>query len=386
MAGLKKRGKNYYIVFSRSEDGKQVKKTYSLGTTFKKIAEEKKVNFQKLYDQGEIDPFQDGWSVKAFEDQQKESGGSAGSVDSYFIDDLKEEFLKTKAHTAAATRKAYKSVIKLFIEEVGRSMTISLIRPSDIRNFCFKGGYSNATQRNYYKHLKVFFSWVSEQGIIDQNPCDQVIPPKKKDKLVDKIFSESELEKIFEAFRKHHKKCKENKHIVQSSLRQHWFIPLITTCYYTGLRRKEITQLKWHQVDFDNREISVTDTKNGRERTVILFDKAYESLKDWNAHMGKPQGGFVFPSPKSNEKTQFGHRGDYVSKVFKSYVKKAKLKESIHFHGLRHSCATFMIRKGFDVTIVKEMLGHRSIEVTMRYVSLAVKDHKNRAKELGLIT
>jgi len=48
MAGLKKRGKNYYIVFSKNEDGKQVKKTCSLGTTFKKIAEEKKITFQKL--------------------------------------------------------------------------------------------------------------------------------------------------------------------------------------------------------------------------------------------------------------------------------------------------------------------------------------------------
>lgn len=386
MAALKKRGKNYYVVFSKSEDGKQTKKTYSLGTTFKKIAEEKKVRFQKLYDQGEIDPFQESWSVKAYEDYLKESQGNGVVVDSYYLDELKEAFLKTKSHTTEATRSGYKSVIKLFIEDVGRSMTANLISPEDIRLFCFKKKYSNATQRNYYKHLKVFFKWLKEELIISENPCENVVPPKKEDKLVDKIFSEEELEIIFDAFKDHHKKCKENRHIVQKSLRQDWFIPMITTAYYTGLRRKEITNIKWHQVDLKNREISVTDTKNGRERTVVIFDVVHDVLTKWRKKSSNLKKGLVFPSPKSSKKHQFALPGDYVSKVFKGYVKKAELKESIHFHGLRHSCATFMIRKGFDVTLVKEMLGHRSIEVTMRYVSIGVGDRKNKAKELGLIT
>lgn len=361
-------------------------KTFALGTRYKKIAEEKKVLYQKLYEEGKIDPFQDGWSVKDYERAQYESSGKAAVVDSYFLDDLKEDFLKTKSHTTKATRKGYGSVIKLFIDHVGRSMTATLIKPSDIRTFCFKDSYSNATQRNYYKHLKVFFAWLTEKGIIEENPCEEVTPPKKRDKLVDKIFSEEELGQIFEAFKAHHKKCEENRHIVQQSLRQDWFIPMIQTAYYTGLRRKEITRLKWHQVDLENREIQVTDTKNGRERTVLVFDKAYHTLKDWHAESGNPKNGFVFPSPKSHKKGQFALPGDYVSKVFKGYVKKAELNESIHFHGLRHSCATFMIREGVDVTMVKEMLGHRSIEVTMRYVSLNVNDRKNRAKELGLIS
>ena len=339
-----------------------------------------------MYDQREIDPFQEDWSVSTYEDYLKESKGKSVVVDSYYLDQLKKDFLKTKSHTSDATRKGYKSVINLFIDDVGRSMTVNLIRPSDIRSFCFKKRYSNATKRNYYKHLKVFFTWLTDQAIINENPCEQVVPPKKKDKLVDKIFSEEELGVIFKAFNEHHNKCKENRHIVQKSLRQDWFVPMITTAYYTGLRRKEITNLKWHQIDLKNREISVTDTKNGRERTVVVFDVVHEVLKNWHNQLGKPQKGYAFPSPKSHKKAELSLPGDYVSKVFKGYVKKTDLKDTIHFHCLRHSCATFMIRKGFDVTLVKEMLGHRSIEVTMRYVSLGVGDRKNKAKELGLIT
>lgn len=385
MASLRKRGKNYSIIFKTHIDGKPVMKTFALGTKYKNIAEEKKVNLQKLYEAGEIDPFQDGWSVKKFEQMQSEMGSAPMSA-SYFLDELKEDFLETKSNTTEATKKGYKSVINLFIENVGRSMTANLITPSDIRTFCFNQKYATATQRNYFKHLKAFFAWLTEKEIIDKSPCDEVKPPKKKDKLVDKIFSEKDLETIFDKFKEHHEMCEKNRHIVQSSLRQHWFIPLITTAYYTGLRRKELVQLNWHHIDLDNREIRVTDTKNGRERTVIIFDKVNETLKAWHKKNGEPDTGFVFPSPKSTKKQPIGLPGDYVSKVFKGYVKKTSLKKGIHFHGLRHSCATYMIRQGFDVTMVKEMLGHRSIEVTMRYVSLAVKDRMNRAKELGLIT
>lgn len=385
MASLRKRGKNYSIIFKTHIDGKPVMKTFALGTKYKNIAEEKKVNLQKLYEAGEIDPFQDGWSVKKFEQRQSEMGTAPMSA-SYFLDELKEDFLETKSNTTEATKKGYKSVINLFIESVGRSMTANLITPSDVRTFCFNQKYATATQRNYFKHLKAFFAWLTEKEIIETSPCDEVKPPKKKDKLVDKIFSEKDLEIIFDKFNEHHAMCEKNRHIVQSSLRQHWFIPLITTAYYTGLRRKELVQLKWHHIDLDNREIRVTDTKNGRERTVIIFDKVNETLKAWHKKNSEPDSGFVFPSPKSTKKQQIGLPGDYVSKVFKGYVKKTNLKKGIHFHGLRHSCATYMIRQGFDVTMVKEMLGHRSIEVTMRYVSLAVKDRMNRAKELGLIT
>ena len=94
----------------------------------------------------------------------------------------------------------------------------------------------------------------------------------------------------------------------------------------------------------------------------------------------------VFPSPRSNDRIEISLTGNNVSKVFKSYVKEAGIKDTIHFHSLRHSCATYMIRQGFDVTMVKEMLGHKSIQVTMRYVNLVVKDRKDRAKKLGLIT
>lgn len=386
MASLKKRGKSYSIVFKKRENGRQITKTYSLGTSYKKIANKKRVEYEKLFESGEIDPFNPHWNLKEFEKTQKLSE-NATLVDSYYLSDLLKEFLDSKPHVTQATLDGYESVVGLFINFVGQSMTANLVRPSDIRSFCFKKEYANATKRNYLRHLKAFFGWLKKQKIIEKNPCSEVRPPKNKDNLVNKIFDENTLEEIISAFRKYQLTHKKNGHITQPHQQQHWFKPLITTAFYSGLRRKELVQLRWEQVNLDEREIHVTDTKNGRERTVIVFDKLHQRLKAWHKLSGKPKKGLVFPSPKSTKKHEIALTGNNVSRVFRFYARKeAKLKDTIHFHGLRHSCATFMIRQGFDVTMVKEMLGHRSIQVTMRYVNLTVSDRKNRAKKLGLIT
>jgi site-specific recombinase XerD len=386
MASLKKRGKYYSIVFKKRENDQQIFKTYSLGTSYKKIADKKRIDYEKLFESGEIDPFDPHWNLKEYEKAQSSSIMSS-NVDSYYLQDLSKSFLKSKPHVTDATIKGYKSVIKLFSEFVGQSLTAPLVRANDIRSFCFKSSYSNATKRNYLRHLKAFFGWMVKEGIIENNPCADIHPPKKKDKLVDKIFNEDVLNEIITAFRKYQLKQRQKGHIAHQTQQQHWFKPLITTAFYTGMRRKELIQLRWEQVNLAEREIYITNTKGGLERTVIIFDKLFSRLIAWHKMNGNPKKGLVFPSPRSTDRHEIRLSGDNASKVFKSYAcDKAKLKDTIHFHGLRHSCATFMIRQGFDVTMVKDMLGHKSIEVTMRYVNLVVNDRKRRAKELGLIT
>ena len=176
---------------------------------------------------------------------------------------------------------------------------------------------------------------------------------------------------------------------------QFWFKPIITTAFYTGMRRKELLQLRWEQVHLKAREIHVTNssrnetnnsTKTGIERSVILFDPVYDRLKAWKKFLGNPKKGLTFPSPRSTDKIEIQLTGGTVSKTFKSYVKKTDLQNTVNFHGLRHSCATFMLRKGFDALEVKEMLGHKSVEITNRYVHLVSNDRKNKAEKLGLIT
>lgn len=383
MASLTKRNGYYSIVFKSTLNGKSFKKTYALGTKYKKIAEQKKLEYEKLYDAGQINPFDDNWNLQ---DHEKEQELEGTSLTSPIINTLQKQFLREKTNVTEKTRRTYKYIIRQFMDQVGHSMPVTMIDANDIRSFCLRPKLANASKRNYLKHLKAFFNWVVEKEVLEVNPCDKVGLPKTRDNLVDKIIDEEELKEIFKKFKAYQKKHQKSGAISTDEQKQHWFIPLITLAFYTGLRRKEIIQLRWEHVNLKNRFLRVTDTKNGYERTVPIFDKLYSELSKWHKFNGKPKKGLVFPSPRSVPNGKLAMMGDNVSKRFKYYAtEEAKLKDSIHFHGLRHSCATFLLRNGFNVIEVKNMLGHKSLEVTNKYVHLVANDLLNTASRNGLI-
>ncbi|MEL7832772.1 site-specific integrase [Fodinibius sp. Rm-B-1B1-1] len=384
MASLTKRSGNYSIVFKTTLNGKSYKKTYALGTKYKKIAEQKKLEYEKLYDAGKINPFDDDWNLQEYEKEQELDGTSLTSP---VINTLQRQFLKDKTNVTEQTKKTYRQVISQFMEQVGYSMPVTMINTNDIKKFCLKPHLANASKKNYLIHLKAFFNWIVDKEILESNPCDNIGLPKTRDNLVDKIIDEAQLKEIFEKFKAYQKKHQESGAIKTDQQKQHWFIPLITLAFYTGLRRKEIIQLRWEHVNLEDRFLRVTDTKNGYERTVPIFDNLYTELKQWHKFNENPKNGLVFPSPMSVPNGEKALMGDNVSKRFKYFAtKEAKLKDSIHFHSLRHSCATFLLRNGFNVIEVKNMLGHKSLEVTNKYVHLVPNDLLNTANRNGLIT
>ncbi|MCG2587783.1 tyrosine-type recombinase/integrase [Rhodohalobacter sulfatireducens] len=384
MASLKKRGKNYSIVFKKHIDGKPITKTYAIGTKYKKIAEQKKVHYEKLYDSGKINPFDPEWNLKDYEEEQiQESSPSEYSV---ILDRLIDDFLDSKTGVTQKTKDTYEEILKRFSREVGKTMPIQRVNSDDVANFCLRKDLANASKKNYHRHLKAFFNWLVEKGIIEKNPCKDVSLPKVKDNLSEKIIEERHLDLIFESYRKVHAKKRKNGDLNTSMSKKNWFRPLVMTGFYTGMRRKELIQLKWANVHLNDRMIRITDTKSGKERTVPIFDPLYKILKAWYRLNGRPSSGLVFPHPNSTSKHEFALTGDHIYRVFKRFVKKAGLKKTINIHSLRHSCATFLFRNDFDSLEIKKLLGHSSLEVTNRYVQLVTTDLLNKAEKTGLIT
>lgn len=384
MASLKKRGKNYSIVFKQHINGSPVTKTFSLGTRFKKIAEQKKVEFEKLYDSGEINPFEPGWNLKDYKEQQIQE--SAPSEYSVILDRLVDEFLDSKTGVTEKTKDTYEEILKRFSNEVGKTMPILKVNRDDIAKFCLRNDLANASKKNYHRHLKAFFNWLIEKGIIEKNPCREVSLPKVKDNLSEKIMEEKYLKLIFKSYRKAQFEKRKKGKLKSALSKKNWFRPLIMTGFYTGMRRKELIQLNWTNVHLNERMIRVTDTKSGKERTVPIFDPLYKILNAWHKFNGNPQSGLVFPHPNSTENHEYKLAGDHIYRVFKKYVMEAGLKKTINIHSLRHSCATFLFRIGFDSLEIKKMLGHSSLEVTNRYVQLVSTDLLNKAQKTGLIT
>jgi site-specific recombinase XerD len=81
--------------------------------------------------------------------------------------------------------------------------------------------------------------------------------------------------------------------------------------------------------------------------------------------------GHVFRKPNG-----YPFTADYVSKKFKQICREAQIDGSIHFHSLRHSFASALVKSGVSIYTVKELMGHSSVSVTEIYSHLQVEDLK----------
>ncbi len=138
-----------------------------------------------------------------------------------------------------------------------------------------------------------------------------------------------------------------------------WLKEIITFALNTGMRRNEVLSLQWPEVDLFRRTATLLKTKNKEKRTVPLNQTVLELLKV----KGKVRSisGFVF-SGKAHTKII----GRNLLRAFYSARETAKLAD-VRFHDLRHTFATRLVQSGIDLYVVKELLGHKTITMTMRY-------------------
>jgi len=159
---------------------------------------------------------------------------------------------------------------------------------------------------------------------------------------------------------------KEGFHKLISVIDENWLKEVVVFAVLTGLRRGEILNLQWLEVDLNQRVIYVQSsgtfrTKKGKRRTVPLSDAAYHLLASKDP---QTNGKFVFT--KEGEKIV----ESWLSHRFKFFVRQAKLPEGLHFHSLRHTFASWLVQDGVSLYAVQKLLGHSSVTVTEIYSHL----------------
>jgi integrase len=125
------------------------------------------------------------------------------------------------------------------------------------------------------------------------------------------------------------------------------------------------------RVDFKRRQIHLPKTKNGDPRTVPLDSIALAALKELDGSGRKMKPMPVFPSVRTGESLQ-GSRG-----WFTSALEEAKI-EGYTWHCNRHTFASRLVMAGVDLRTVAEQLGHRTLQMVMRYSHLA-PEHQTSA-------
>ena len=143
--------------------------------------------------------------------------------------------------------------------------------------------------------------------------------------------------------------------------------PIVTVALNTGMRRGEILSLKWEQVDLSHGFILLGITKNG-ERREIPINTTLEYL--FNDLSKNADSVYVFVDKDGNPYQS-------VKRSFATACRNAGIHD-FRFHDQRHTFASHLVMAGIDLTSVKELLGHKSLNMTMRYAHLA-PGHKRMA-------
>jgi integrase len=159
------------------------------------------------------------------------------------------------------------------------------------------------------------------------------------------------------------KECKDEEARLRASVekRASWHVPEFLIALHCGLRPSEQFALTWDHVDFTRRQLCVPRSKNGRMRYVPLNSEVLAALTQiYERPIRKDR---VFLS--IDGKTIVGYRH-----WFNAAVKEAGLKD-FTWYCLRHTFASRLVMAGVDIRTVAELMGHRTIQMTMRYAHLA---------------
>jgi integrase len=142
------------------------------------------------------------------------------------------------------------------------------------------------------------------------------------------------------------------------------FLPHFMLSIHTGMRMSEQYGLHWNQVDFARRQLHLLRTKNGDPRTIPLNAVALVALKELQEGRTEPGTDLVFPSVRTGDSLQ-GSRG-----WFSTALDEAKVLDYT-WHCNRHTFASRLVMAGVDLRTVAELLGHRTLQMVMRYAHLA---------------
>ena len=284
---------------------------------------------------------------------------------SYKLSNLQKEVLEyAKNNMANSTYQLYKKAINNLIKFLGnkRLDSISFLELERFKNHRAET-VSKTSANMEIRTIKAILNFAVKSGLTSKNPSINIKQYKlpEKEKL---SFSQEDLEKIF--------------NVITDPI-----IGRVTLfALNTGCRLSEILNIQVKDINFEEKYITIRNkadfkTKSGKIRR-IPFSEGSERLV--NPYRGKSGDRYLF-----SFKGPFRLNKDYVSQKFKKYLREASLPEKFHFHCLRHTFITNLIKAGVSINFVKELAGHSDIQTTMGYVHIDLDDLNKAIKKLKMV-
>jgi integrase len=147
--------------------------------------------------------------------------------------------------------------------------------------------------------------------------------------------------------------------------------PIVITALNTGMRKSEVLSLKWDSIDLRHGFILLDKTKNGERREIPINQTVRDIL---SKIVRRVDVSYAF----YDKNTGLAYQD--IKTAFNSACRRSGIKD-FHFHDLRHTFASHLVMAGVDLTTVKELLGHKTLTMTLRYAHLA-PTHKVKAVDI----
>ncbi len=217
---------------------------------------------------------------------------------------------------------------------------------------------SNNTVNHELVCLSHIFKMAVRWGYAEQNPVLSV-EKLKLAKRPPRFLSLEEIDRLLGACRGTH------------------IYPIVITALHTGMRKAELLNLQWSDIDFEQHEIYIQPkkdwhTKNYKSRKAYMTPVLYETLQEHRRLHVKNgvRSDYVFTY--NGERIRYG-----IDDSLATAVKKAGLKtdsdeeENVTLHTMRHTLASQLAIAGVPLRDIQELMGHQSFETTLQYAHLS---------------
>lgn len=239
------------------------------------------------------------------------------------------------------SQRAYRADVEKFTAHVAKPL--QAVTLADLQSFVDSLNGSDNTRKRIVSSVKSLFTFGQKLGYLQFNVAAALKAPKPKNALAERILSESEVLAMITLTTKSRDKV------------------LLTLLYASAGRVSEICGLTWADVQPSGNSGQVTlYGKGGETRAVKLSKATWKTLQALRGDAGADEP--VFASQK-------GGRLDasQVWRIVRNAAKRAGIDGNVSPHWFRHSHASHALERGASVALVRDTLGHSSLQVTSRY-------------------
>ncbi len=268
-------------------------------------------------------------------------------------------FLAETRGLADNTVKAYRQDIQQFIDYFReKKFPVDRNHIRTFMSFRFQQSGNKRTLARKIYAVKSFYRYLKDRGVIESDPFQGIGAPKQ-DKILPAVLSEKELAVFLDALPEENCWQARNKAMFEFA-------------YATGLRVSELTGVKKQDLDYAERLVRVLG-KGRKERIVPFTARARDALLRYRGKLENalPEPGeFIFVNRRGGRLSDRS-----VERILAaSFLDLAGSQKRVHPHLLRHSFATHLLRRGANLRVIQELLGHANLATTEKYTTLDYND------------